>query len=535
MMKTMDEKRRYKILIADDEYWTREKFRTMIAWEEYSLQFMEPAADGEDVLEKMKEEVPDILITDINMPFLNGVDLLTIVQEKYPDVITFVISGYDNFEYVKGTFMAGAINYLLKPVTKIDLVNAISKALELISQREEQSTGLLKAASLIQDKEFSQLIEKKELPFMPVISSNSKMELSGMSLMLIKVHNFQNLMKQNQRDMNVLSYNVKKEIRQILGLEDAVVFNYIYRSNEFIVITEMSEGELLTGAKRLIKEFLKDKNTYLTVCISGHSYSMESIHMAYVEAIGLFMNRPFSKNHALLCSKDKKKAGNVKSHFSNELEKQLQGFIKSGNKDGLMQLILEKTGLVQCEQRGWTYLEVKQTLHQILNAISDYLQDGISLQEEYMESIRDVIDNEIESLDLNCIKSVINDILIYLMPEQKEKTNDSMREIVHQVAKWIDEHYFEEISLSSLADRYYVDNTYLSKVFRQEMGENLIIYITKKRIEKAKEYMHQSEINLTEIAFMVGYDDYTYFSRVFRKNVGVSPRDYRSQCQGENQ
>ena len=149
----------YKVLIADDEYWTREKIRNMIEWEKYSCNLWNRLWTGEDVLKKLQGEQPDILITDINMPFVNGVELLKIIQEKYPDIVTFVISGYDDFQYVKEAFIAGSINYLVKPVTKIDLVNALSRALVLISRRKslqeqesQQREKLLRAASLIQDR-----------------------------------------------------------------------------------------------------------------------------------------------------------------------------------------------------------------------------------------------------------------------------------------------------------------------------------------------------------------------------------------------
>lgn len=88
------EERKYKVLIADDEYWTREKLKRMIPWEKYSLELLPPAVDGEDVLRRMEEEVPDILITDIDMPFLSGTELLKAVQEKYPGAISFVVSSY---------------------------------------------------------------------------------------------------------------------------------------------------------------------------------------------------------------------------------------------------------------------------------------------------------------------------------------------------------------------------------------------------------------------------------------------------------
>ena len=202
----------FKVLIADDEYWTREKLKRMIEWGQYHLKLLEPAEDGEQVLNRIEEEQPDILITDINMPFLNGVDLLKVIQKKYPEVITFVISGYDDFEYVKETFMAGSINYLVKPVSKIDLVNAVVKALEIISE-------LQKAASVIQDREFSHLLEYKETFFTPNITMNSDIEFAGSSLVLIKIHNLSYFIKEARYDMNQVSLKIKNKIRSMIRKE----------------------------------------------------------------------------------------------------------------------------------------------------------------------------------------------------------------------------------------------------------------------------------------------------------------------------
>ena len=140
----------------------------MIDWQQYDIEFLEPAVDGEDVLNKIKENVPDILITDINMPFMDGVELVKLLKEAYPDMVVFVISGYDDFDFVRSTLLSGAINYMLKPVTKIDLVDTISKSLEIISRKrkavkeqEEQSLQILKASSLIRDREFSLLVRRR--------------------------------------------------------------------------------------------------------------------------------------------------------------------------------------------------------------------------------------------------------------------------------------------------------------------------------------------------------------------------------------
>ena len=127
---------KYKVLAADDEFWSRENIRSLIPWEEYSLEFLEPACDGEEVLERIPEEHPDIILTDINMPFLSGLELLQRLQKEYPDIVTVAISGYDDFDKVKGVFVSGGLDYILKPVGKEELVKVLTKALGVLEDRE---------------------------------------------------------------------------------------------------------------------------------------------------------------------------------------------------------------------------------------------------------------------------------------------------------------------------------------------------------------------------------------------------------------
>ncbi|WP_026495122.1 response regulator [Butyrivibrio sp. WCD3002] len=138
---------KYKVLSADDELWSRENIRRMLTWEDYSIEFLEPACDGEEVLERIPEEKPDIVITDINMPFISGLELLDKIHKDYPDIITLAVSGYDDFQKVKGVFMAGGIDYLLKPVGKAQLVDSLSKALKTLEEREAEKWHLKTAAS----------------------------------------------------------------------------------------------------------------------------------------------------------------------------------------------------------------------------------------------------------------------------------------------------------------------------------------------------------------------------------------------------
>ena len=135
----------------------------------------------------------------------------------------------------------------------------------------------------------------------------------------------------------------------------------------------------------------------------------------------------------------------------------------------------------------------------------------------------------VEQLDAAYLCEVMEEAVDFVMSIRQGTVPDTTRGLVKQAAAYIDEHFFEELTLSSLAEQFHVENTYFSRLFRQETGENVMLYIAKTRIRRAQGYMKEPEKSLTEIAFLTGYDDYTYFNRVFRKITGKSPRDYRAE------
>ncbi len=527
---------RFKVLIADDEYWTREKLRKMIEWEEYGLELLPAASDGEEVLMRMEQQCPDILITDINMPFLNGVDLLKKIQESYRDVITFVISGYNDFDYVKGAFLAGSINYLVKPVSKLDLVNAIVKALDLIQERRSQKAQeaqkkleLSKAASLMQDREFSQLLEPKQLlPGTHITMSCA--DPAGICLTLIKIHNMAGLMKQCGYDMNLISVSIKNRIRSTIGAGALMAFNYIYRSNEFIIISDIEQDSYLPLLKHLLDELCGWVSSPLTIVASDPAYSIDSIYQAYVQVVSLLMTRTFTTDSCFIqaCRDSSANGREVKNRFSDVLAKELQALLKSGNRKGIYELVFEKAGIRHCKETSWTYLEVRQAVKRILNILLADAEKRLHPEELLQaESMVEMADKAVELLDETYLCEMIEDTIDSILTAGTDETADTMQETVRQAAAYIQEHYFEPLTLSGLSEQFHVEHSYFSKMFKKETGETLMMYIAGLRIQKAKQYIKENAGTLTEIAFMVGYDDYTYFNKVFRKLTGISPRDYK--------
>lgn len=523
-------KRIFKLLVADDEYWIREKFRNALKWEEYDIQFLEPAENGEEVLNRLQTEACDILITDINMPFVDGVELIGKVKELYPKMVVFVVSGYDDFEYVKDSLMAGAVNYLLKPVNKIDLVSAVSKALEILAKEEENRNRTLKAASLIKDRELSILVEREPAVFAPSIVTNEKESGAGCSLLLIKIHMMQELMEKVNYDMNLLSYEIKERIRSALKMEDLFIFNYIFRSNEFIIVSELEMQELRSMAQKIVIAMKEETSSPITVAVSEHNYSMDSLHDAYLQAVSVLMTRPFRQESSIVFFNKEKKATQktLQNYLPTEKENQLKVLFQSGNEKALKQLLWMDTGLAEAEKEEWTYLEVKQTAKRICNLLLECASRTASLADmAELEDMADYADRVVEQLSLPVLERAFDSVLSGSFPQEGQKEAGSIRDMVHKATKYIDEHYHEEISLTSMSEMFNVESTYFSKMFKQENGKGMMQYVTEKRVERAKEYMRQEELNITEVAFLVGYDDYTYFNKVFKKLEGMSPRQYK--------
>lgn len=528
--------RKYKVLFADDEYWTREKIRRIIPWEKYALEFLQPAADGEEVLERIRLEQPDILITDINMPYINGVELLKKVQELHPEIITFVISGYDDFSYVRDSFMAGSINYLVKPVGKIDLVNALSKALEIIGERqarmeeqEKQLTAMQKAASFIQDREFSQFLEARTVPESVNMALNNHMEFVGASLILVKLHDLQDFVQLYDKDMNLLSLSIKKRLCQIAGDEKILIFNHVYRANEFLIVAEIDEEKTARLTMKIMNDLSAATACPITIIESPHKYSLETLHEAYVQDISGLMLRTFGKKNVIMRAKELSGRENIINRIQEAHRKEILSCLKGGRFQDLKKLLFEEIGLGSCEKQGWTYLEVRQTLQRFVYCLLEYSLKNMDASSAVdAQSMLEIADKAAEHMDEKELCETMTEIMEFFVHTTQTEAADSICKAVHQAAEYVEEHYHENLSLAALSEQFHVESSYFSRMFRKETGDNLMLFICKKRMEKALEYMKESDKNLTEIAFMVGYDDYTYFNKVFRKMVGVSPREYKN-------
>ena len=526
-------KKKYKVLVADDEYWVRENLRTILDWNEYSLDFLEPAIDGEDALCKMNCN-PDILIADINMPFITGVELVEIVKDKYPNVITIILSGYSDFKYVRESLLAGAIDYLLKPLNKNDLIQVLSKAVDKIGRDQSIKERLLKASYIVRDKELSTIISANKSAELDKISSQSlsdiELDFTGFTLVLVKIQNTNNVLKNKyMSDMNQLSFDIRKLIETSVEDKKHIIFNNIYSPNEYIIITELDQNNLLERCANLIKSLEQTIESIINISISKHHFSLIDIRIAYKEALSVFMSRQFCHSSLVIAPTQLNKR-TLKKRFSTELENELLFSLKTKNSNMIKEIIFNQVGLSKCDNSQWLFIEVKQTVDRIINIILNIAVDeATSYEIAAIENLAGLMNMALETFCAEEVCSILEQIIDEAIGIKTNLSgSDTINETVQMVAEYIDKNYFESLSLSVLSKLFLVERSYLSRAFKQYIGENLMMYIAKKRVEKAIHLMQEGNLSLTDISYIVGYDDYSYFNRVFHKITSKSPSEFKS-------
>lgn len=533
---------KYKVLAADDEFWSRENIRSLIPWEEYSLEFLEPACDGEEVLERIPEEKPDIILTDINMPFLSGLELLQRLQNEYPNIVTIAISGYDDFDKVKGVFVSGGLDYLLKPVGKEELVKVLTKALGVLEERENakkhDETSRIqehKLSSFLEDSEYSALLSGKlygQSASQTHVSSTNT--FSEVATLMVKFYNIAEIAEQFDHDNLQMSWSIKSRLRELTGTDgNAIIFNNSNKMSEFLIVKTADAKELRALAENILKEFPLEEYGPVSVVLHEQTSSLDDIGTVYRELISTLVTRPFSRSHCILSCPEEKNTVEMQTIGKSapaHMETELYHLLSTGQKSETEKLIFRTCDFKHCDDGTWSYLDVKQYAGRITGILYRYVQEKCPELTAQAEEAMDNIDYYMKCLNAPSLFASLKILLDSLWESGEDKGADSSSVVqqVEQIHRYIEQSYHENITLTALAEQYHMDASYLSRIFSQKYGETIIAFLTRIRMEKAAELMKNQDKKLETISFLVGYDDYNYFSRVFRKKMGCSPREYRN-------
>lgn len=528
-----------KVFIVEDECLVREGIRDNIGWKENGFEFVGEAEDGEMALPLIRKTKPDLLITDIKMPFMDGLELSRIVSKEMPETKIIILSGYDDFEYAREAIKLHVDQYLLKPITRAALEEALLQIKAKIEKEREQKNYDLQYLHELQNYEqyeMRKFFEEITAGTLKVGEIYQAAEKLGVNIDA-GCYNLVLFVLQPQA-MTVEYSDVAAQFQDRLFesfIDDEAYLLFRCNLTTFAILVKGEPADI----KEITQKCIAD--------ISGQCESLSNLDWYVAEGT------PVERLSALpKCYNDANGRISLRHIYPTEHVFGIGSEIASNvNEDisSLDNLDVEKIDSMITRNFLQTGLD-----SEIERFVENYLRNLGSATESLLfrqyillsarfnaaivaKSFGENQDAFLKSLPELTAAAEPEDASKYLVAvfrrvieirdaESKSRYNSILKNAI----SYIDEHFADEdISLNTVAKTVNVSANYFSAVFSQETGETFIEYLTKKRMEKAKQLLRQTSMRSGEIAFTVGYSDPRYFSFIFRKNVGCTPRDYRGE------
>lgn len=479
----------YKVLLIDDEPWILKDMELLVDWASLGFKIVAKISDPEQAIYLIKEQRPDLVICDIKMPGLNGIELIKMVKKRFNDLFVVFLSAYSEFSYAKQAIALGAFDYILKPIEKSELTDLLLRIRSKLKKDEEQKNKLLRYRS---SELFLELIEGR--PDSGMIKS--KLRQIGYELpyenYLIAVVDFidDNNLKSWQSDMQDCFPSCRLVFFQLGEQKWVVLFNYNNSSfienqpclNDLKIITD--RYNLLIGCSNNFSDLTLIKHYYKQAELMAYSYYI-------YKKRGIYLYSQYNNNYKELLIAIK--GLTTPDDFKNLL-KELPG------------IIIDKQ--VNLEEIAYLYNQLREKANIFFN-----------------------LDSELELLDpldivysFNNLEELFAQLADFIISENNFSgvSHDIIERILDQIA----EKYDQDLRLQDLADKYHLNYNYLSQLFKKETGQTFTNYLVELRIEKAIE-LFSKDLLFYEIAKRVGYSDYYHFCKIFKKHKGMNPSEFK--------
>lgn len=537
-----------KVFLVEDESIVREGLRDNIPWQQYGYQFVGEASDGEMALPLIQQTKPDVLLTDIKMPFMDGLSLSRIVHQEFPDMKIIIISGYDDFEYARQAIAVGVEQYLLKPITRANLQKVLTQLKTKIETEREQRNYQEKYQSETREHEqfsrtnFFVRVFEGRMPVQDIYEEAAKVSV-----------------KINASCYNLLMFNLQeKKAAENGGLESEAfarkreeVLHYLVRYPEYVVFrwNINTYGVLIKGSAEQMKELTaRCLENLERICkpaedafdwYAAAGEPVERLSMlaeCYRKVNHLFAYRFLMPNTHILTKEatdsymPRESGGKIGDIDSAKVAPELiRDFLQQGGHDEVAEFV--ESWLFSIQEALKSRLFQNYLLFHIHFVVMAYVESIGYDKKEFLELIGG--EQIQENLAVEELPPYICNILEKAMELRDRASDNQSKKVLKRALEYIEENYTQEsFSLNTVAGEVNVSANYFSAIFSQAMNVTFIEYVTQKRMEKAKRLLHKTEKPSGDIALEVGYKDPHYFSFVFKKTQGCTPREYRTRMKG---
>ena len=535
----------YKVFLVEDEIVIREGIKNNIHWEEEGFRIVGDESDGELAYPMILREQPDILITDIKMPFMDGLELSKLLKKEMPHLRIIIISGYSDFGYAQQAIDIGVSEYLLKPVTSSKLMASVKNAAAAIDKQRKEK-GILEQYRLLvyqkqgeKRKDFFNALVSGGLSLPQIIEQEEELGINMMaSAFCVLLFQFK-----VQEDMYEYSDEIvqceAKMTQALREFPDIKVFERGTDGWAFILLGENEEQ--ITGLTEKLCQLLIhicEGNVHYFGGIGRSVQRIRDLQQSFLDANRAFSLRYFQSKDQFLSYTDvnnsKAEIGN-RIHISElNLEKHDRNLLEDFLKRGTMQDVDEfvdsyfdgfgANAMSSSLFRNYIVLDGCSVIMKFIKAFN-YPKEKV---ESSLLSMNNRVADQLSSLD-NC-SAFYKSILKEAIDLRNQNSQKRYAGLIEQAKEYINHTFMlTDLTLDKVASTVNVSPNYFSSLFNQETGMTFIEYLTDIRMQKAKDYLRCSGKKITEIGVLVGYQDSHYFSYIFRKTQNCTPSEYRLQ------
>ncbi len=529
-----------KVFLVEDEFVVREGIKNNINWAANGYEFCGEASDGELAFPMIQKLQPDIVITDIKMPFMDGIALSRLVKAEFPWMEIIILSGYEEFGYAKEAIKIGVAEYLSKPINGDDLLAEVDKVSErIITRRKEKKIQEKFMAEMAENfqkakKDLFQDLVSGEKPVQELLETARKLnvDLSAFcyNVVLIKMKS----LKHEQQEYSNSLVEIEERLKEVESVSQVFLFDrnlegkaLIFKADSFEELSDLQEKTL-----EHIKQIFQSYNNISYFGGIGKPVNrLREFPLSYENASHAFAHRFLMDGSLFLDSsemeegayvvKEEFNIGNVDPEQINR--EKVREFLRQGDIEEVRYFIDEffkNIGNCALESNVFRQYLAMDAYFGIVEFVG-----GLSLDRDLIEA-PDVSGGVLSNV--RSTQEYVERIIKQALSMRDKAASNKYGDIVKEMCHYIEEHYAqEELSLNLLASHVNFSPNHLSMVFSQQTGQTFIKYLTDFRMSKAKELLRCTGKRSSEISLDVGYKDPHYFSYLFKKTQGMTPTQYR--------
>ncbi|MCL6457282.1 MAG: response regulator [Gorillibacterium sp.] len=540
----------YKLLIVDDEPTVRFGLRSYFNWSSFGIEVMGEADDGDVALEMIEKEQPDLILTDVRMPNMDGITLSQQISVRYPQCKIIFVSGHDDADYLKSALKVSAVDYIFKPVNLQEL-NAVMKRV-VADMDADQAEQRHKQQQLVKLKEGMPLLREKFLLSLissgvPKLELRERIEFLGLDLpvaasywvIVISIDDLADVMgSRSERDRQLLWYSVLNIYQELI---DTHLRGYAFehQKGEFIGVLQADPaGDMVSDPAEALLALAGNIRANLerwlkigvTIGISDRVTALSDLTHAYRQAREAADHKWYlGKNQIITMDSLESLASDDDGINRYDLvhNEQLISVLKAADLVKL-RAVLDHIFVDLNRNRRGGLKYGRNVWLQIVLAVGQLLLE-LSAQSPEMESAETLLWEALfEKETLGEMRQLVETYLSAACERILEKRTGKVANLVERVRAIIEQSYADgDFTVADIGKAVYLTPTYVSLLFKQETGQTINEYLTQVRVDKAKELLRDPQYKFYDICYAIGYTDPSYFTKLFKKATGVTPSVYR--------